>query len=235
MRYSIPLLLIAAIACSPGEAPDDGVDPLVAGVAAAEEAKAALDAKREQLAELLGAGEADETTLSELAAEIQSDAEAFGQQIVDVINGSGMIQGEPLNELQLRAVRLKSAEEMHVARQYIDEIGNYERAIAIYEEAFALDPDNPELQEAMERATRDRYMTRERFDQARQGMSDARIRELLGPVRPNSVREFDRNGRELVAWLYPREDGGAAGVWFERKSGKLEVYRLNFEETPAGG
>ena len=230
----IALLPFVLWGCAPAaEAEETGFET---ELAAAETAKAALDAKREQLAAMVEAEDEAETEAREaLAAEITADSNAFAQQIVTVINNSGMLQGEPLTEMQQRAVRLKSSEEMYVARQYIENIGNYERAIGIYEDALQLDPDNAELQAALEQARADQFMTEERFSQAKKGMNDKQVLELLGAARPNNIQEFDRGGRKTVAWLYPREDGGAAGVWFENKDGKLEVYEVKFDQVPAGG
>lgn len=227
------VVLLAALSGCSGSSDEPGVDPLEAQVAAAETAKASLDAKRAELAELVATDEGDEAQRDTLADAITAEAEAFGQQIVDVINSAGLVAGEPLSELQQRAVRLKSAEEIYVARQYIDNIGNYERAIAIYEDALALDPDNVELQQALAQANANRFITRERFDQAHNGMTDQHILELLGPPRPNNIKEWTRNGRQILAWLYPREDGAAAGVWFEKKDGIYQVYELKFEQTQA--
>jgi len=172
-----------------------------------------------------------EAEAQRLEGEIEEEAEAFYQALAEFINDDvPILRGEPMSEVQTAAVRMKSAEEMVMAREYIEKGGDYKRAISIYQQALVADPDNPELQAALEEAEALRFMTEERLSQVRKGMTEDEVRELLGTPIPHYVREYDEG---VIAWLYPaNEQGGAAVVWFRPRRGQLEVYKTDFNAEP---
>ena len=53
------------------------------------------------------------------------------------------------------------------------------------------------------------------------------MREVLGPVNLRNLKEYPDRG--VTAWFYLKEAGGAAGVYFRKKGGKLTVYKADFE------
>lgn len=184
-------------------------------------------------------GEAEpEITPEELAAEVQrlegeigEGAEAFYQALAEFINEDvPIIRGEPMSDIQTAAVRMKSEEEMVMAREYIEEGGNFTQAISIYRQALIADPDNPELQAALEEAESLRFMTEERFSQVRRGMTEDEVRELLGRPYHQNIRRYEEQG--VTAWYYPKdEQKAAAAVWFRPRQGELQVYRTDFNAS----
>ena len=123
---------------------------------------------------------------------------------------------------------MKSEEEIHLARTYIERGGDYQRAIDIYKEAMLVDPGNPRLKEALANAEARRYMTPATFAQARKGMDQDEVRRLLGQPNLNNVRTYP--DRDVVGWFYPRDPRGtAAAVWFHKEDGRLVVYLTDFE------
>jgi tetratricopeptide (TPR) repeat protein len=163
-------------------------------------------------------------------AEAETLADTLMQRLVGYLNAEPMIEGEPLTESQLAAIRMKSDEDMVLAREYIQKGGDYRRAIDIYQTALQLDPENDELMAALESAKEDRYVSEEKFAAVKNGMTQDEVRTALGPVNLHNIREYpDRN---VEAWFYPTaERGYAAAVWFRenKKSGDQVVYQLKYD------
>lgn len=193
----------------------------------------------EGISEELGAEVAEEADLdsriSALEEEVETLSEEFNTRLVAFINADPMIEGEPPTERQIAALRMKSDEDILLAREWIDKGGDYKRAIEIFNTALMFDPENEKLQAALAEAEAERYMTEERFSEVAKGMTEGEVRALLGQVNPYNVREYpDKN---VMAWFYPTaEDGSAAAVWFQpdKKSGVLEVYQTKFMAIQPG-
>lgn len=217
-----------------------------------EEQKQALEAKREELAQLeqrLEEGppeepaEAEEAEgepaepmteeevqarIAELRTELDEESKAFYDALVRFINADPPIQGEPMTEVQRTAIRMKTDEDILVAEEYIEKGGNYSQAISIYQQALSVDPDNERLQAALEQAQAERFMTEERFSQVKKGMTEDQVRETLGQPLHYNVRTYEDRG--VTAWLYPKnEQREAAAVYFRKKGDDLEVYDTDFD------
>lgn len=216
--------------------------------------KQTLDERRERLAQLeAAAGSAapagsprspqqkaqDEARLRQERQAVDDLAREFHRRLVEYINANAAniaaTPAEPLGERQLAALRLKSDEDILLAREHIQRNGDYRRAIEVYESALAADPDNRRLKEELETAKARRYITRERFAQVQEGMTQEEVRRLLGQPNLQDIRQYPERG--VVAWFYPKDaSGAAAAVWF--KSGDAaEVYQLDFEaiQPPQAG
>jgi tetratricopeptide (TPR) repeat protein len=250
----LALLLVAGLtlaACANTE------EKLAAESSAAQEAKwaelqqmkQALDAKRAELAAardemraaLTQGGSAAapaleplEMRVRQLEVETQQLADEFNTELVSYINANPPVEGEPRTERQEAAMHLKSSEDMLYAEEYIEQGGDYSRAIDIYNAALAVDPDNAELQEALARAESQRYMSEERFTQVKKGMTAEQVRDTIGAPFHRNIREFPQ---DVVAWFYPTDPRrSAAAVWFkQRPDGRLEVYKVNYREVEGGG
>ena len=232
-------VMLSAAACGPSaeEQASAAIDALWGEVQAA---KSELDAKRADLASATAAVEAaiaeeveDVTDLQTAVSAAQDAANAagdtFNEKLIGYLNEDAMLEGEPPTPRQMEAIRMKSAEDILIASEFIDMGGNYKRAIDIYNQSMLLDPDNPDLQAALAHAEEMRYMTEERLAQVKKKMSPDEVRELLGPVNLNFIKKYDDRG--VTAWFYPREDGGAAAVFFEKRGDSERVYEINYEAT----
>jgi tetratricopeptide (TPR) repeat protein len=215
------------------------------------ENKAKLDSLRQEVTELEGSikaapmeeeGEAEgeeegaasiadlEQQLDDRREEAEALADTLMQRLVGYLNAEPMIEGEPLTESQLAAIRMKSNEDIVLAREYIQKGGDYRRAIDIYQTALQLDPDNEEVMAALESAKENRYVSEERFAVVKNGMTQDEVRTTLGPVNLHNIREYPE--RNVEAWFYPTAEGGyAAAVWFRenKRSGDLVVYQLKYD------
>jgi hypothetical protein len=164
----------------------------------------------------------------QLQKETEALADELNRRLAEFLNADPPVQGEPLTPRQKAALRMKSDEEIHLAHTYIEQGGDYQRAIDIYKEAMLVDPDNPRLKGELAQAEARRYMTRETFAQAQKGMEPDEVRRLLGQPNLNNVRGYpDRN---VTGWFYPRDaSGAAAAVWFHKEDGRLVVYLTDFD------
>lgn len=243
---ALALLALAPAGCG-GPADPPGQAAAAASRSASAEAewewltrtRTTLDQKRAELAQLRAAAQPaakPDSPAAQKEAELRKEVEALslelGRRLVDFINSDPPLAGEPLSERQKAAIRMKSDEDIALAHDFVERGGDYRRAIEIYEAALVVDPDYGRLRQELERARAERYMTRERFDQVKEGMSDAEVRALLGQPNLHNVREYKDKG--VLAWFYPRDaSGAAAAVFFAREGSGLEVYAMSFEALPS--
>ncbi len=239
--------LVALGACG-GDKAADSAAAADAAWTALEAEHTALEAKRAELKAAAGAeatpegqegqegqeGEAApspaESPVAALQKEVDDATQAFGEHLVAYINDNPPLVGEPMTERQKAAVRMKSDEDIVLAREYIDKGGDYRKAIKIYEAALMVDPEYDRLKQELADAEAKRFMTEERFGQAKKGMTEDEVRDALGQPLLRNVRFFEKEN--VTAWYYPKDDrGAAAAVWFreDKKKGAKTVYQLQFD------
>ena len=227
-------LLLGAVTLLPGCGPrqDERQDARQDEVTVAQwdwlqQTRQRLDLQRKRLAQLEAAtAETPSADLVRLRKEVDDLAEDFNRRLVEYVNAHAAGGGETPGERQLAAIRMKSDEDILLAREYIEEAGDYRRAIEIYETALAADPDNPRLRAELESARARRYVTRERFALAKEGMTQDEVRRLLGPPNLQDVRDYPERG--VTAWFYPKDaSGAAAAIWFRKADSA--VYQLDFD------
>lgn len=240
----IALSLMAVAACGPDEAE-------VAATARAEEwtaietARATLQEKRAELAELADQLAADvedleipegqtaedvvaetEAAFNNLKAETERLSSELGTRLVAFINDAGLVQGEEIPAEVQNAFRMKASEDLLVADEYGEKGGDWARAIAIAEELAKNDPGNEEIQQRLAFYNDMRYMTEERFAAAEVGMTPDEVKAVLGVPGRGNDREFD-NGTRAFFYL-TGEDRGAAAVYFRPRNGNLEAYKVDY-------
>ena len=191
-----------------------------------------LGAKREELASLRGEaanGAAVAPQIEATNAEISRLSEEFGRRLAEYINADPPLMGEPMRPEQLAAIRMKSVEDMAIAREFIELGGDYRRAIDIYNQALTIDPDNAELKAATADAEAKRYMNATRFAAVKKGMSESEVINTLGRPLARNVRDYPE--KKVSAWFYPKsETGEAAGVFFNAQK---KVYSTDFNAVKA--
>lgn len=223
--------LLAALGCGQGsEEGSTGVTPArQAELQAIEQLKAELDQKRQQVVTLEQQAMNDSSVGGQLAAtkkEVLEQGDELGARLAEYINADPPILGEPMRPDQLAAIRMKSDEDMVVAREYIELGGDYRKAIDIYNSALMIDPDNEKLKAAKGDAESKRYMTQERFAAVAKNMTEAEVVAAIGRPLARNVREYPE--KKVTAWFYPKnENGEAAGVFFSNE--KKTVYSVDFE------
>lgn len=192
-----------------------------------DDTKKAIDRKREEIASLrdqAATGAVVGTQIDQINLEISKLGDELGRRLVDYINADPPVAGEPMKPEQLQAIRLKSSEDIVIAKEHIDLGGDYKKAIDIYATALLLDPENPDLKTALSDAQARRFMTTERFAAVRKGMSEAEVVKLVGRPLARNVRDYPE--KKVSAWYYTKnETGEAAGIFFNEKK---VVYSTDF-------
>lgn len=175
-----------------------------------------LEHQREELASLreqAAAGAAVGPQIADARAGIAKLADELTRRLAAYINADPPVAGKPMSSEQLAAVRMKSAEDLLLGRDYIELQGDYRTAADIYQRALAIDADNIELKRAFDEALAKQFMTPERFALVRKGMTEAQVIGLLGRPLGSNVRDYPE--KKVTAWLYPKNGSGeAAGVFF---------------------
>lgn len=242
----LTLAVLGLVACTPEEQADPMAIQAAEDLAWLKENKPLLDGHRQELQELRdrlagkipeaeGEGEAAEppqtpeeleSMATELTNKIDTLAADVAQKVVSFLNNSDIDVGAELTEDQKYAVNAKIGEDIVTAQEYIDKGGDYARALDIYKMSKQLDPNNEMLVAAIASAEELRWVTEERFKQAKKGMTQDEVREILGTVHHSNVRDFpDRNA---VGWFYKKQGGGAAGIYFRENKGDWKAYSLDF-------
>ena len=235
------LMVVTIVACGPKEEVPDLNAERTALLENLRQQKQELTDLRNSVTEINEqiANKVEGVDLEALAAEVeqkQNDALAAGdslnQALAEFINSDPPAVGEPLNEMQREAFDMKADEDVRIAEEYIREGGDYRRAILIYEAALRLDPDNERLKALMAEAEDRRYVTKERFDQVKNGMTEDEVREILGSVNLRNIRKYDDRG--VTAWFYKKDAEAypdvdeVTAVWFRKKGGREVVYKLEW-------
>jgi len=163
------------------------------------------------------------------AAESRFDS-AYGANLsalTDLLNEA--LHARPAGDTTQEALRLYADSAIRNARRFVDHSGNYRRAIELletarsyYEAVAAVVPDD--LTAALERASDYRFLTRARFDQLNRGMSAHDVKALLGVPFEANVRHSEVGGKRVASWLYGREDGAVAALYFDDR-GSLYAWR----------
>jgi hypothetical protein len=189
-----------------------------------------LTARRARLA---AAGAGDQAAAQALRRETGALAAELNRRLVELINADPPVEGEPLTERQKAALRMKSDEDVLLARDFVARGGDYQRALDILREALAVDPENPRLKAELAATEARRYMPQATFAKVKEGMDQEEVRKLLGQPNLHNVREYPGYG--VVGWFYPKNaSGAAAAVWFARAEGRHTVYLADFNAIQPG-
>lgn len=178
----------------------------------------------EQAAEL----DAVRTRLESADSELETAFEQVQGQLADLLNVG--INDYPDSPETASALVMYSDEAILVAQDMVDKAGDYKKAIDHlsnaegYFEAAGLTPYHPLIAKIHELEDW-RFITQERFDQVKKGMTKDEVTDLVGKVYYRNVQESPSKGVET--WLYKKREGGAAAFYFKIKTGK--VYDKNFD------
>ncbi|HEY5610875.1 MAG TPA: tetratricopeptide repeat protein [Thermoanaerobaculia bacterium] len=91
---------------------------------------------------------------------------------------------------------------------------DYDRAVAVYENLIARNPEHEGAQEELIRARDLRHVTPAELEQVRTGMSPDEVRAILGDPPRGWTKTSHRGPRAEISWYYPRVDRRAALVFF---------------------
>ena len=172
-----------------------------------------------------------ETIAGTLESSATSSDAAFEEVqglIADLLNVG--INEYPDSNETARALMMYADEAILVADDMVLKSGDFKKAIDHlstaegYFEAADLTPYHPLVAKIAELDDW-RFITTERFDQVKKGMTKEEVVATVGQVYFRNIQESKEKGVE--SWLYKKREGGAAAFYFKIKTGK--VYDKNWE------
>ncbi|HYM60557.1 MAG TPA: hypothetical protein VEZ11_06655 [Thermoanaerobaculia bacterium] len=128
-----------------------------------------------------------------------------------------------------RAAAVLAHEKIAMGDEYMNVLSRYDRAIELYTAALQYDPANAEAKQRIETAKAHRWIAMGPFSAIKNGMKEDDIRKLVGLPREDWIKQVVKNNRIYAVWIYPKEDGGAAAIYFDNGV----VYWTNWNAAPA--
>lgn len=144
------------------------------------------------------------------------------------------INDYPESQETADALLIYADEAILVAEDMVVKSGDYKKAIDHlstaegYFNAANLTPYHPLVAKIAEFDDW-RFITQERFDAVKKGMTKDEVVATVGQVYFRNIQESPQKGVE--SWLYKKREGGAAAFYFKIKTGK--VYDKNWEAVAA--
>jgi len=117
---------------------------------------------------------------------------------------------------------LNAGETVTAAGDYAKAIETLETAKGYYD-AIGLAPHQPLLDKLAE-LTSWRFITKERFDAVKKGMSPDQVKAIVGVPYFRNIKKDEAAG--VTYWLYSKTEGGAAAIYFDKKD---KVYEMNWD------
>ena len=167
-------------------------------------------------------------TLEASAKEREATFEVVQGLIADLLNVG--INEFPDSTETADALVMYADEAILVADDMVAKSGDYRKAIDHlstaegYFEAAGLTPYHPLIAKIGELDDW-RFITQERFDQVKKGMTKEEVVAVVGQVYFRNIQETPERGVE--SWLYKKREGGAAAFYFKIKTQK--TYDKNWE------
>jgi len=198
-----------------------------------------LIAAKQELAELEGISKRELTdeqklrleelpaSIEEAQAAIDTGYEALQGKLATFLNDA--LNNYPDAAESAEALKVYSEEAMVNAEDVIQKSGDYKKGMEAligaktYYEAVGIEP-LPELEEKAALYDQMRFMTEERFELVQKGMTMDEVRATAGVPYYRNIKEDTQ--RKTTMWLYPRREGGAASVTFDRHG---KMYNKNFD------
>jgi hypothetical protein len=208
----------------------DELQTLRADLAAAQASLAEIEAIRErdrteeQAAEL----EALPTRIEELTTARDEAFDAAQGALTDFLNVA--LNEFPEHPATISGLNIYADEAILVADDTVVMAGDYKKAInqldsaLSYYQSLDLEP-YPPLEEKLAELMDMRFMTQERFDQVVKGMTKDEVKQVAGVPYYQNIQIDEKRGVET--WLYRKDDGGAAAIYFRTKTDK--VYNKAFD------
>lgn len=243
------LALIVAFGCA-GDSEKKAASPdITAEFAKVQQARSALEAARNSLESLRGElntlkakarlSAEESARKAELESQLPAAERAFEEAYDEDQSALSNFLTSALNDDALKtapqtrqALRLYADEALRNAHDRVEKSGDYAKAIEILQTAesyyeFAGIEVPQDLRESRELAQKYRYLTKDRFDQLKKGMTPEEVKAITGTPLYANVRETEAQGRKITMWLFPRDpaEGGASAIYFDR--GK--VYAMKWD------
>lgn len=195
-----------------------------ADLAAAETTLAEIEAIKErdrtdeQKAEL----ETLPATIEELTVARDASFDAAQGALADFLNVA--LNDFPEDPATVAGLNIYADEAILIAEDTVLKAGDYKKATdqlgsaVSYYESLSI-PVYPTLAEKLAEFEGFRFITQERFDLVKKDMTMDEVKEIAGVPYYQNIQVDEKRGVET--WLYRKEDGGAAAIYFKSKTGKV--------------
>ncbi len=130
----------------------------------------------------------------------------------------------------LEALKIYSDEAIVAAEEIIQKSGDYKKAMDSlasaegYYQAIGKAP-YPSLEDKIKEYEDWRFITKERFDRVKKGMTEDEVKAVVGVPYYRNIQEDPKKG--VIAWLYKKREGGGAGIYLKTKTHK--VYNMKWD------
>ena len=166
--------------------------------------------------------------IQELTAEENEAFEVVEGNLADFLNTA--LNEFPEAPETKSGLDIYSMEAIIVAEDMVAKAGDYAKAI---DHLYAADSlynqvglqAYPGLEEKLAWLNDWRFITQERYDTVKKGMTKDEVKVLAGVPYYQNIQTDTKRGVET--WLYRKEDGGAAAIYFKIKGEK--VYNKNWD------
>ena len=192
---------------------------------------AALNAKSRLTAE-------ESTQKTGLEQQLKTDQAAFDEAFTKDQGTLAEFLNVALNEMPTapethEALLLYANEAVYNANEFMNQAGDYRKAIDLLQTAEgyfdAVGAKAPEdLTATLAHAKEYRYLSQDRFEKVRKGMTEAQVKEITGTPFYANIRENEVRGKKITSWLFNREDNEVAALYFDK--GKLYAKKWNVKE-----
>lgn len=166
--------------------------------------------------------------VDELTTARDAAFETVQNQLADFLNVA--LNNFPQASETVRALEIYAKEGLLTAEDIVVKSGDYSKAmdqlrsIQSYYESVEL-PTYPELETTIARYDDWRFITQERFDEVKKGMTKDEVRVIAGVPYYHNIQVDEQRGVET--WLYKKREGGAAAIYFKTNNDK--VYATKFD------
>lgn len=122
-----------------------------------------------------------------------------------------------------RAASLFAREKIITGDEYMSVLSRYDKALEFYRAAQQIEASQA-VAERIALAESRRFVSINAFAYIKQGMKEDDVRRLVGLPREDWIKQVVQNAKVYSVWIYPKEDGGAAAVYFDNSL----VYHTNW-------
>jgi tetratricopeptide (TPR) repeat protein len=114
-----------------------------------------------------------------------------------------------------RAAQVLAREKIIMGDEYLQYLSRYDKALELYRAAVELDPANADAKQRVALAEQRRFVSMTAFATVKAGSKEDDVRKLVGLPREDWIKQVVQNNRIYSVWIYPKEDGGAAAIYFD--------------------